>query len=179
MLPLLVLHCDWYSRHHGQHCTAKNSEGIQVCLVMSSWFKFVSSSVDREVVKSKEIAESGVQLELVSLNLLLFAGIYVDQTSAHLQLKRTNITFHNELLLRLPFNRWQMTWLSWQASWQALLTPLMQGESLNWRSKFQTHTPLTLPRWAQYPDLSCTPCISNDLSRYDLSPKSGIQTCQV
>ena len=78
-----------------------------VCLFLCD-FNFCSY-VYREVVKSKEIAESGVQLELVSLNLLLFAGIYVDQTSAHLQLKRTNITFHNELLLRLPFNRWQMT----------------------------------------------------------------------
>ena len=60
------------------------------------------------MVKSKEIAESGVQLELVSLNLLLFAGIYVDQTSAHLQLKRTNITFHNDFFTKVAF-RWQMT----------------------------------------------------------------------
>ena len=84
------------------------------------------------MVKSKEIAESGVQLELVSL----LPQIYKSAPKCYFS--KFNSIFST---------RWQMISRNWQAQWQDHPTPLMRGESLNLRSRFLTRTPSTPQRW--------------------------------
>ena len=136
--------CTCCSEQDGQHCAAKNPERIQVfqVLIDDHFYNFFSFSsllqiIHREVVKSKEIAESGVQLELVSLHIFCTSVIDICMNFQPLLPATEYWCKHYSIYISISMiwfeSRWQMTSRSWQALWQDLLTLLTPAGSSSWR----------------------------------------------